>query len=339
MQLSLNSKNTQKLIKTQDIFLQSYRKKKSFFKFLDKLYKNNTSLDVNFYSVFGDSKKYSKNRNIWLECGSFLVFNYFYNQEVLKLETANFCKKDKICPACAVRRAYKQQNKFLNILYSNPGLLKNDWYYIVIPVKHTKEDSLLQVFNKISSIRKSISKAIRKAKYGKKSGVWGLFLGGMGSVEITKTVNGWNVHLNLLLNASNGSNLRLKDVRNRKGQVSYQNEKIRQFLLRNFESQMHNISKLDFSTEDLIKSNLVEVLKYSLKFSSLDNENLLEVCLKLHNRQLFFTFGNLRGLKIEDVDLEGDEVVDDEFIQLIYQRANNQYNFYKADFSRVRLSS
>jgi len=334
----LNNKNTQKLIKTQDIFLKSYHRKKSFFQFLDSIYQNDIS-KYDIYKVFGDFKKYKINKSIFLDCGSWLVFNYFYNKEELRLDKANFCKKDKLCQACAVRRAYKQQNKFLDILYSNHQLLSNNWYYIVIPVKHSKEESLIEVFNKIIKIRKSISQSIRDAKKGRKSGIWGNFKGGMGSIEITKTHNGWNVHLNYLLNASNGSNLRLKVVRNRNGQLSYQNDEIRLFLMRIANSQMHNISKLDFSTDESIKTNLVEVLKYSLKFSSLNNEDLLEVCLKLHRRQLFFTFGNLRGVEVEDKELEGEEFIDNEFIQLIYQRVNDKYNFYKSDYSRVVKSS
>lgn len=329
----LDDKSIQKLQKTQDIFLNSYQNKKSFLAFLDYIYSNGYNYEniEKIYSIFGDKKRYNIFKSNLLNCGSWLQFNYYYRRQKMKLDKANFCKKDKLCQACAIRRAYKQQSKMIQTLEERKDLINRDWYYMIIPVKHNKNETLIEVYNKIMKIRRSITKAIRDKKNGRNSGVWGIFDGGLGSIEITKTQNGWNVHLNILLNAKIGSNLPIKEIKNRKGQVSYQNEQIRQFLLRQVDSQMHYISKIDFTNEDNIKKNLLEVLKYSLKFSSLDIHDLLTVYVELYKKQLFFTFGNIRGIKLEKVELEGDEKIDNEFIRIIYQRINKSYKLYEIE--------
>lgn len=69
-----------------------------------------------------------------------------------------------MCPACAVRRAYKQQLKFISILDSDADLRDLDWYYIVLPVKHNKSESYETVFNRLNGLKTKINMAIRNAK-------------------------------------------------------------------------------------------------------------------------------------------------------------------------------
>lgn len=267
-----------------------------------------------FYNAFR-AKNFFKDL---IDCGSWLEFRWYLKSDVTKLQNANFCKRDKLCPACAVRRAYKQQNKFLEILNVDTSLKNCDWYYIVIPVKHSKEDRFETVLQKIERIRKKIIQSLNDGRKGKTSNIWSVFGGGMYSVEVTHTKNGWNVHINLMINAPIGSKLPLKAIRNRKGQVSYQNAEITQFLMANADSKMHNISKIE-NNEDM-RGHLVEVLKYSLKFSSLTNQQLLEVFIKTRRKRLFGSFGNMYGKDLENVKLDDDEKLDEEFLELIFKR-------------------
>ena len=326
----LSNNFTEKVVKTQDIYLNSYTKKSAFVGFLKHLQDKEKAKKIgvdydHFQEVFGTGKRFENFKKNLDDCGSWLEFRHYYKKDVTKLHTGNFCKKDKLCPACAVRRAYKQQQKFLKALEVDKSLINRNWYYIVIPVKHSRDEDIDIVYNRLDKVRKSIIKAINNKKNGKKSGIWGQFDGGMGSIEVTKTHNGWNVHLNLLINAPKGIKFNLKQVKNRKGQISIQNKEITQFLKRVANSQMHNISKLDFGTAEDIKSNLVEVLKYSFKFSSLNTVDLLKVYIAFYRKRLFFTFGNLWGLKLENVELENDDVIDTEFIKVIYKRAFGSY--------------
>ncbi len=295
-----------------------------------------------FDKLFKDEKKFSNFQKRLNDCGSYLEFRYYHRKDEVKLHNANFCKADKLCPACAIRRAYKQQQKFISAFNSSKSLSSKNWYYIVIPVQHTIKDKIEDVYNRLDKVRKSILKAIRNNKAGRKSGFWGQFAGGMGSIEVTKSNNGWNVHLNLLVCTDNEIDLKQKISFDVYGNVktNYINEDLKEHLIKVTNgSYIHNISKIDTSSEDSLKSNLVEVLKYSLKFSSLTSVDLLRVYLSFYRKRLFFTFGNLWGLKLEDVELEGDEIIDDEFLELIYSRSYGDYKLKKKRYRKIDKST
>ena len=323
-----SEKYTQKVDKTQEVYLSSYSKKRQIMAVLDKFQDKDFAREcginhTHFLEVFGSGKRYQNLKKRLSDCGSYLTFRWYHKKDETKLHHANFCKADKLCPACAVRRAYKQQQRFMKAWQVSPQLSSKNWYYIVIPVPHTNDEDIEVVYRKVDKVRKSITQAIRNAKKGKKAGFWGQFDGGMGSIEVTKTRNGWNVHLNLLI--CSDYEIDIKPIKNRRGQISWQNSQIVEFLERAVGGKMHNITKIDTSSDEALKSNLVEVLKYALKFSSLDTMDLIEVYMKFYRKKLFFSFGNLWGLKLDDVELDGDEVIDDEFIEVIYRRVSGYY--------------
>jgi len=278
--------------------------------------------------VFKSIEHYENMKRRALSCGSFTEYKAVKNDDRIKLFRANFCKKDKICLSCAVNRAYNQQKKFFQALevypYENDDdLLSKHWYYIVTPVRHSKTESLEVVYNRVDRLRKSVLMQIRDGKRGKSKGFWSRFKGGMGSIEFTYTEkNGWNVHINWLVNSN--FIVPVKEVFDGY-KIWYQNDDLRAFLKRFNNSYIHSINKLDFSDRELIRDNLLEILKYSLKFSSLNPAQLVEVYYKLYRKRLFFTFGNLRGLDLESVDVTlGDDINEnDEFFRLIYERMNN----------------
>lgn len=324
----LQEQSLHKIQKTLNIYEKSFDLKKDF----------KVCFDV-YHAQFLSGRSYPfsleqleiafKAKDFWQnldDCGSWLEFREYSSHNQTKLHTANFCKKDRLCPACAVRRAYKQQNKFLNIYESKEDFKNSSWYYIVLPVKHSIKDSFEDVFKKIENLKKQISKSIRDKTM---NNFFSQFGGGMFSVETTYSNNGWNVHLNLLINAPKCVKIDLKSIKNRKGQVSYQNDELGLFMIKYADnSLMHNIQSLDFSTLEDLKSSLVEVLKYSLKFSSLNKKQLLEFYIKTYRKRLFGTFGNLWGLGIDDVVLDTDDVLSSDFVEIIFARSftNNSYS-------------
>jgi len=338
----LSSDSQKKIKKDINTYIDSYTRKVPLKESYDRhlsYFNQNKKLSLqkqDFYLAF-------KAKNFWKDlsdCGSWLEFRWYRKSDKTKLHTANFCKRDKLCVSCAVRRAYKQQIKFLSILEAAPDLKDCDWYYIVLPVKHNKRESLETVLNRVSDLRKKITISMRNARRSKKNfNFWSDFQGGMFAQEVTKTKNGWNVHLNILVNASKGTKINLNDIKNRRGQISHQNEDLRQFMLKGFDSQMHNIQKLDFSNEDVLRSALVEILKYSLKFSDLTAQNLLEVFVKTRKIRLFGTFGNLWGKGLESVDFDKDIVLDEDFVELIFTRTFKNgfpdYKLYKREVKKV----
>jgi len=264
------------------------------------------------------------------DCGSWLNFRYYITPQKTKLHTANFCKRDKLCLPCAVRRAYKQQLKFMAIIESDNTLLNKDWYYLVLPIKHNKSESYETVMARVIALRKKITQSMRDSRKGKSSNFWSSFNGGMYSQEVTHSSNGWNVHLNLIVNAPQGTKIELKTIKNRRGQLSYQSEDLRSFMMKTCDSEMHNIQKIKDNTK--LRDEIVEVLKYSLKFSALTQQQLFEVFVKSVSVRLFGTFGNLWGKGLDSVALEGDEILDGAFEELIFIRAfgvSPEYKLHK----------
>jgi hypothetical protein len=309
------------------------------------------------YERMKQSKKFKldmttafRSKDFWRgleDCGSWVEFRYYNRIDILKVQNANFCKRDKLCPACAIRRAYKQQLKFMEILESKNELIDLEWFYIVVPVRHSSNESYDLVFNRLENVRKKITMSMRNARRGSGNNFWSIFNGGMYSTETTKTANGWNIHLNLIINAPRGTKITLNkhnqalDLEewlkvHADGSYVHNIQQIRERPHRE-SSRNDNEEKRDEATTEralvsdkrdlkleekkqALRDGIVEVLKYSLKFSSLSSFDLLEVYIRTYRKRLFGTFGNMRGVGLENVDLSGNLELDSEFIELIYRR-------------------
>ncbi len=324
--IDLGGKAVTRVVKDLNTYLSAYDRKSKFeIVFKEQKQRLNSNKKIPYSREELD--KAFKAKDFWkdlTDCGSYIEFRHYVKSDKTKLHRANFCKRDKLCPPCAIRRAYKQQKKFLSLLDQEPQLKEKDWYYLVVPVKHNKTESYETVMNRVVDLRKKIIKSMQNGRAGKNNSIWSVFGGGMYSQEVTKSVNGWNVHLNFILNAPKGLKIAIKPIKNRRGQVSNQNDQIREFLIKSVDSQMHNLVKIKDNNK--IKDDLLEVLKYSLKFSSMTNIDLLEIFIKSKRVRLMGAFGNLYGKGIEKVDFDDKDIIDEEFIELIFTRFMNDWN-------------
>jgi len=124
--------------KAQNRFYRSYRQKREIIAFLQQLQDRNVCEHVGydydrFIHTFGSGKRFANLKDRLLGCGSILTFRWYYRANKTKLHHANFCTADKLCAPCAVRRAYKQQRRFVQALEHDEALKRKNWYYIVIP--------------------------------------------------------------------------------------------------------------------------------------------------------------------------------------------------------------
>lgn len=256
-------------------------------------------------------------------CGSWLEFRNYTKVDKTKLHNANFCKKDKLCPACAMRRASKQVKKVMNYFEENPDFKKKHWYYIVLPVRHNAKESFETVFNRAKNGLNTLRKAINNNKQGKgHKSFFSQFEGLFYSFEVTKTENGWNNHINLLC----CSDKPIKDIYSyvdRNGKKIYQHKEILHDWAKYTDNKsfMHSINKIDVGTEEELIKNLLEIFKYSMKFQDLKPKDLLEAYKSTYKKRLLGAFGSLYNIKT-DVDLDGDEVLGKEFLEIIFR-----YNF------------
>lgn len=303
--------------------------------------KNRTRKFLKYVELIPDEQKIDKHlKSSTIEninaCGSWLEFRNYFRVDKTKMYS-NFCKKDKLCPACARRRASKQRNKVYKYIQENPALKDKHWYYIVLPVKHNKTESFTTVFNRAKDGLKTLRMAIKDNKRGKgRESFFSQFNGLFYSFEVTKSKNGWNNHINLLC----CSDHEIKGIYNYKqkdGSTTSQHLGIMEDWARftDNKSYMHSINKIDTSTEEGLMTNLFEIFKYSLKFQDLKNEDLLEAYSSTHNKRLLGSFGSLYGIKT-DVDLDTNEVLDSEYLRIFlkYDLQINQY--YEAEQREIR---
>lgn len=270
-------------------------------------------------------------------CGSWLEFRNYTKVDKTKLHNANFCKKDKLCPACAMRRASKQVKKVMNYFEDNPSFKKKHWYYIVLPVKHNSSESFTTVFNRAKDGLNTLRKSINNNKQGKgRKSFFSQFDGLMYSFEVTKTKNGWNNHINLLC----CSDTEIKGIY-KKGKTSVHNEIMEDWAkYTDNKSYVHSINKIDVSSEDELIKNLLEIFKYSMKFQNLEPKDLLEAYSSTYKKRLLGAFGSLYAIKT-NVNLNEDEILGKEFLEIIYRFnfETRKYFEYSRQLKEVEFSS
>lgn len=312
------------LQKTLQRFIESKKRTESFLKYTFSQFDSLTFKTNNPFLT----ENVLKNVN---DCGSWLEFRNYTKVDKTKLHNANFCKKDKLCPACAMRRASKQVKKTFDFINKNEDLKKKYWYYIVLPVKHDITEDFETVFNRARDGLQSLRFAINNNKRGKgRKSFFSQFDGLMYSFEVTKTKNGWNNHINLLCCADK----EIKGIR-KKGKTFIHNDIMRDWAkYTDNESYVHSINKIDVSSEETLIKNLMEIFKYSLKFQDLKNEDLLEVFNKTYKKRLLGAFGSLYGIKME-VDMNKDDILGKEYIEIIY-RFNEMTRKYSKHSQKVK---
>lgn len=248
-------------------------------------------------------------------CGSWLYFRNYEDIDQNTLKKANFCNKDKICPACASRRAHKQVQKVLGQFSSNPHLLEGFWYYVVLPVHHSAVEPLPVVFERLQKGLKGIGQALRNEARGKNSNNYFTHFDGiMYSIEETKTDNGWNVHANLLCHSSTPLKGLIKKPKGKGKRSAFWHPDMVETWEELTGSINVSISPVNVSDQEALFENLHEIFKYSLKFQDLSPDDMLTAYRCLYKRRLLGTMGTLRGLKT-DVELNGDGVENQLFIE------------------------
>jgi hypothetical protein len=198
------------------------------------------------------------------------------------------CKKHKLCRECNKRLQNKRVKEFDILLTKNPNFLKKKWYYIVITLKHKKHEKSSKQYTTANDLLKLISKEIRT----KKKGFWSDFDGYISTIETTKNNNGWNVHINILLNTA--KTIHTKKIINKNTKANYINKELKSFLLsKTKDSYIHNIQKVKGNSKT-IKKELISILKYTLKFPNLETKDLIYFNAYLHRKRLFSISGNLK---------------------------------------------
>jgi hypothetical protein len=119
------------------------------------------------------------------QCCNLVSFRRYLETGDVQLVSANFCKYDRICVACATKRAMRAIKKFSQGIEEN-NLYGKKRYYIVLTISHKQNDTLEDLMKRLIIYKDRLAKAYRnsKRKEQKTKSFFSLFDGMVISIEI-----------------------------------------------------------------------------------------------------------------------------------------------------------
>jgi len=236
-------------------------------------------------------------------CGSYLELREWLEHDgQCTVQTANFCKKSVICNLCAIRRSAKlckaYEAKILEVL-SDPHHVNLKPVMITLTVKN--EDDCRERFLHLKhSFRKLTRKASDYKRRKNKEGAPPEFCkvsGGVYSYEVKRGRGGkWHPHLHIFALLENWIDC--------------------EALSQEWEEVTGDSKIIDVrECQGGILKGLIEVLKYTTKFSEMSPADILTVEETVQGATLVNPLGILRGVQVEELD--HDEQLDGDFIDYI----------------------
>lgn len=238
------------------------------------------------------------------ECCNVVSFRRYLDSGNVQLSSASFCKYDRICIACATKRAMRMIKRFAQGVQNN-NLHHKQRYYIVLTISHKAWDELQTLLDRLQHYKNKLARAYRNGKRPnqKNKSFFSQFDGMVMSIEVShQWSNGWHPHINILACTDNNIQIDQKYCRWQTNENLLQERK----QITWGTSYIHNIRKIDVSKNHFTRSGIWEVFKYAIKFSDLTVEQLAEVMnIQVINKYRFFaTYGIFRGWKIEHSNKE-----------------------------------
>lgn len=233
------------------------------------------------------------------ECGGFLHFREWANHDNrVTLHRGYFCQVPLLCPVCAIRRGGKLLRTYVE--KAEYLLRDHDAFMVTLTVKNGPD-----LWERWMHLRGGLRKLRERAKKG--YGAMAAARGYVGAFEFTKGRDGWHPHLHMVWFVPKGAHVA-------GGAGSALSE------------DWHAITGDSFIVDarplhgDLVDA-FCEVLKYALKFSTLDLADNLEAFRTLRGKRLMTSGGVMHGLELpEDAKLD-DDPLDGPFIEMVFRWA------------------
>ena len=234
-------------------------------------------------------------------CGDYLLFRHFYTVDDVRLHAANFCRKHLLCPLCAIRRASKYMQAYMQrlelVLAQHPGLKA---FLVTVTVKDGED--LQERFQHLRAAMRRMTQARRdhlKAPLKNRHVEAAKALGGVHSIEAKRGKGSglWHPHAHavwLCYEAPDASKLAQE--------------------WHGWTGDSYIVDVRPFHDQNDVAGGFAEVFKYALKFSDLPLDDNWQAFLELSNRRLVDSFGLLRGVEVPeeltDEPLEGLPYID-----------------------------
>jgi hypothetical protein len=119
------------------------------------------------------------------ECCNMVTFRRYLETGYIQLVSSNFCKYDRICIACATKRAMRMIKKFSQGIQKY-NLYHKKRYYIVLTISHKESDNLSDLMDRITLYKDRLARAYRNSKRPthRKKSFFSTFDGMVISIEI-----------------------------------------------------------------------------------------------------------------------------------------------------------
>lgn len=250
------------------------------------------------------------------QCGSLLEFRLYPRTFATRLAAARFCKQDRLCPLCAIRRGAKHAraygDKLLSVIEETPTLRP---YMLTITTKNGSD--LLERCDHYWHNWQRLLERRRNALKGRTISALSRISGGVSSIEIKrgKGSHEWHVHSHAII-------LGPGDLARDDHQWPDLSNEWHALTGDSFIVDLRPIRSTPTDTEkgitDAYAADLCEVFKYALKFSELTLEDNWHADQLLRGKRLVRPFGNLFGVP-EPADLL-DELLpaDEPYYRLLY---------------------
>ena len=252
------------------------------------------------------------------QCFNRLVFHDYYTVGETRLVKAMSCKKHLLCAPCAIRRASKSVQAYLE-RFEQINRLESDLepYMLTLTVKNG--DDLEERFNHLQKSMKSILKSRRNyASNGRGFNEFCKIEAGVYSYELSHSDKGWHPHIHIIVLLRKGTKIDFNPRNPKASKLSKDWHKVTS------DSFIVDIRPITGNPVE----GFIEVFKYALKFSDLTPEQTVYAYSFLRSKRLQGSFGLFRGVEIPE-NLNEDPLADLPFIELIYRYYNSSFTLQK----------
>ena len=237
-------------------------------------------------------------------CGEYLVFHHYPTVNQVRLHAARFCKLHILCPLCAIRRGSKALSAYLpryeSLRASKPHLRP---FLVTVTVKDGAD--LVERFKHLQRAMHELW--MRRCR--KRGAVLDPVEAAVWSYEVKKGSGSglWHPHAHMVAMASSAPcSVRLAQ----------------EWLDITGDSFIVDVRPID---EDDPAGGFMEVFKYALKFSDMDESDTVEAFRALRGRRLVASAGAFRGIEI--AQQLTDEPLDDlPFVEYFYEYFERGYS-------------
>lgn len=240
------------------------------------------------------------------QCGSYLHFREWANHDRTTLHQGYFCQVPLLCPLCAIRRGGKMLRRYVE--RAEYLARDHDLHFVTLTVKNG--DDLAERF---AHLKASMRKLRERAKKG--YGAFAQAKGALWSFEFTKSGHGWHPHVHMVWAVPKGSDPIAWGKESQLG---------RDWLDITGDSFITHARPVLAGDGGGLIDAFCEVLKYALKFSTLNLADNYEAFTTLRKRRLVSSSGVWWGLELPDDAKLADDPLDGPFIEHVYRWAGTR---------------